>query len=254
MRTSTTYYKKAYNGKREFYFVAKLREKTFMPTLIFWIDVDNTLLDNDYAKADLDQHIQVELGPKLAARFWDIYEEVRQERSVVDIPHALERLREQTPLTEMDEEVYRHVWSIFNNYPFFKILYPHTLETLSYLRTLGLTVIVSDGDMLFQAEKIVNSNLAEAVEGRVLLYVHKQEHLDATMKAYPGDHYILIDDKPDILDDTKRLMGERVTTVFVIQGKYATGVKPDNFAPDLTVLHFGDLRNYMAEQFLQIKK
>ena len=132
-----------------------------MPTLIFWIDVDNTLLDNDYAKDDLDQHIQVELGPKLAARFWDIYEQVRQERAVVDIPLALERLREQTSLTEMDEEAYRHVWSIFNNYPFFKALYPHVLETLSYLRTLGLTVIVSDGDMLFQAEKIINSNLAE---------------------------------------------------------------------------------------------
>jgi hypothetical protein len=225
-----------------------------MPTLIFWIDVDNTLLDNDYAKADLDQHIQVELGPKLAARFWDIYEEVRQERRVVDIPHALERLREQIPLTEMDEEVYRHVWSIFNNYPFFKILYPHTLETLSYLRTLGLTVIVSDGDLLFQGEKIVNSNLAEAVEGRVMLYVHKQEHLDETMKAYPGDHYVLIDDKPDILDDTKRLMGDLVTTVFVTQGKYAAGIKPDNFAPDLTVLHIGDLRDYTAEQFLLVKE
>jgi hypothetical protein len=225
-----------------------------MPTLIFWIDVDNTLLDNDYAKSDLDQHIQVELGPKLATHFWELYEQVRQERSVVDIPLALERLREQTPLTEMDEEVYRHVWSIFNNYPFFKILYPHALETLSYLRTLGLTVIVSDGDQLFQAEKIINSNLAEAVEGRVLLYVHKQEHLDETMKAHPGDHYVLIDDKPDILDDTKRLLGERITTVFVEQGKYAVGIKPDNFAPDLTVLHFGDLRDYTAEQFLHKEK
>ena len=225
-----------------------------MPTLIFWIDVDNTLLDNDYVKSDLDQHIQVELGPKLAARFWDLYEQARQERSVVDIPLALERLREQTSLTEMDEEVYRHVGSIFNNYPFFKTLYPHVLETLGYLRTLGLTVIVSDGDMFFQAEKIINSNLAEAVEGRVLLYTHKQEHLDETMKAYPGDHYVLIDDKPDILDDTKRLLGERITTVFVEQGKYAAGIKPDNFAPDLTVLHFGDLRDYTAEQFLQQEK
>ena len=225
-----------------------------MPTLIFWIDVDNTLLDNDSVKADLDQHIQVELGPKLAERFWDIYEQVRHERSVVDIPLSLERLREQTPPSDMDAEVYRHVWSIFNNYPFFKALYPDVLETLHYLRTLGLTVIVSDGDMFFQAEKIVNSNLAEAVEGRVLLYIHKQEHLDATMKAYPGDHYVLIDDKPDILDDTKRLMGEQVTTVFVMQGKYATGAKPNNFSPDLTVLHFGDLRDYTAEQFLQVKK
>jgi FMN phosphatase YigB (HAD superfamily) len=225
-----------------------------MPTLTFWIDVDNTLLDNDAVKADLDEHIQVELGPKLAERFWDIYEQIRQEEGVVDIPLSLKRLRAQTTLSEMDEEAYRHVWSIFNNYPFFKVLYPHTMETLSHLRTLGPTVIVSDGDMFFQAEKIFNSNLAEAVEGRVLLYTHKQEHLDETMKAYPADHYVLIDDKPDILDDTKRLIGERVTTVFVMQGKYAAGTKPDNFAPDLTVLHIGDLQNYTAEQFLQIKK
>jgi FMN phosphatase YigB (HAD superfamily) len=225
-----------------------------MPTLIFWIDVDNTLLDNDEVKVNLDQHIQVELGPKLAERFWDLYELARQEKGVVDIPVALAHLREHTPLSEMDDETYRHVWSIFNNYPFFQAVYPHVLETLSYLRTLGLTVIVSDGDLLFQAEKIVSSNLAEAVEGRVLLYVHKQEHLDATMKAYPGDHYVLIDDKPDILNDTKRLMGEHVTTVFVVQGKYAHGPKPDNFAPDHTVLHFGDLRSYSAEQFLHRKK
>ncbi len=225
-----------------------------MPTLIFWIDVDNTLLDNDSVKVDLDQHIQVELGPKLAERFWDFYEQARRERGVVDIPLALEHLREQTPLSEMDDETYRHVWSIFNNYPFFQALYPGTLETLSYLRTLGLTVIVSDGDLFFQAEKIVNSNLAEAVEGRVLLYTHKQEHLDETMRAYPGDHYVLIDDKPDILDDTKRLLGDLVTTVFVMQGKYAADTKPDNFAPNLTVLHFGDLRGYTAEQFLQAKK
>src|SRR5438876_2845980 len=155
-----------------------------MPTLVFWIDVDNTLLDNDGIKDDLDQHIQVELGPELTKRFWELYEEARQEKSVVDIPLALAHLREETPLTRLDEETYRHVWSIFNNYPFFKALYPDVLETLHYLRTIGLTVIVSDGDMFFQAEKIIGSNLAEAVEGRVLLYVHKQEHLDETMKAY----------------------------------------------------------------------
>src|ERR1019366_6000205 len=133
-----------------------------MPTLVFWIDVDKTLLDNDSVKDDLDQHIQVELGPKLTERFWELYEQARQEKSVVDIPLALERLREETPLTELDEITYRHVWSIFNNYPFFQALYPDVLATLQSLRALGLTVIVSDGDMFFQAEKIISSNLAEA--------------------------------------------------------------------------------------------
>jgi len=225
-----------------------------MPTLVFWIDVDNTLLANDDIKADLAEHIQVELGPRLAQRFWDLYEQARHETGVVDIPLALARLREQTPLSEMDEQTYRHVHSLFDNYPFFRKLYPDALETLRYLSTLGTAVIVSDGDQFFQAEKIVNSELAEAVQGRVLLYIHKQEHLDEIMKAYPGDHYVIIDDKPDILADVKAALGDLVTAVFVMQGKYALGDKPDNFAPDLTVLHIGDLRNYSAEQFLQVKK
>ena len=225
-----------------------------MPTLVFWIDVDNTLLANDDVKADLAQHIEVQLGPELAQRFWDLYEQARREKGVVDIPLALTRLREQTPLSKMDELTYGHVDSLFNNYPFFRALYPDVLETLRSLSTLGTTVIVSDGDEIFQAEKIVNSELAEIVQGRVLLFVHKQQHLDEIMQAYPGDHYVSIDDKPDILADIKTALGDRVTTVFVVQGKYALGEKPNNFAPDLTVLHIGDLRNYSAEQFLQVKK
>ena len=225
-----------------------------MPTLVFWIDVDNTLLANDDVKADLAEHVEVELGPKLAQRYWDLYEEARHERSVVDIPLALARLREETPLSEMDAQTYDQLHSLFDNYPFFRALYPDALETLRYLSTLGTTVIVSDGDQYFQAEKIVNSTLAETVQGRVLLYIHKQEKLDEIMQVYPGDHYVMVDDKPDILADTKARLGDLVTAVFVMQGKYALGEKPDNFVPDLTVLQIGDLRNYTAEQFLHVKK
>ncbi|MFL5628462.1 MAG: HAD family hydrolase [Ktedonobacteraceae bacterium] len=225
-----------------------------MPSLVFLIDVDNTLINNDAVKEDLHAHMQVELGPSLTQRFWDIYEQVRKESSVVNIPLALQRLREQTPLSELDERTYLHVQSLFNNYPFARALYPGTLETLRYLRTLGLTVIVSDGDMVFQAEKIYQSDLAAAVEGRVLLYTHKQEHLNEVMQRYPADHYAMIDDKPDILADIKAIMPERITTVFVQQGKYATGQKPANFHPDITVSHLADLQNFHAEQFIKGQK
>lgn len=221
-----------------------------MPTLAFLLDVDNTLLNNDEVKKDLDEHIQVELGPELTQRFWDIYEQVRNEKNVVDIPLSLARLREQTPLSQMDEQTYQHVHSIFDNYPFFKKLYPQTLETLKYLSTLGTTIIVSDGDLYFQAEKIVSSHLANAVEGRVLLYVHKQEHIDEIIKQYPADHYVLIDDKPQILMDFKKVMGDRVTTVFVNQGKYAKQIS-EGFSPDITVEHIADLQHYSKEQFLR---
>jgi len=221
-----------------------------MSTLVFWIDVDNTLLANDDVKQDLDEHLKVLLGPRLAARYWELYEEVRKEKDVIDIPLALTRLRDEIPLTEMDEETYRHARSLFDNYPFYKALYPHALETLRYLGTLGLTVVVSDGDLCFQAEKIVNSNLADTVEGRVLLFVHKQEHLDEVMQRYPADHYAIIDDKPQILFDAKQIVGNHLTTVFVKQGKYASVPLPENFTPDIIVSHIGDLRNYTAKQFL----
>jgi hypothetical protein len=120
------------------------------------------------------------------------------------------------------------------------------------LSTLGLTVIVSDGDLYFQAEKIFNSDIAETVEGRVLLYSHKQEHLQEVMEHYPADHYAMIDDKPEILTDSKLILGNKLTTVFVNQGKYAASAKPENFQPDIRVQHIGDLRRYSSEQFLHV--
>jgi FMN phosphatase YigB (HAD superfamily) len=221
-----------------------------VPTLVFLIDVDNTLINNDSIKSDWDKHLTVVMGEKLTTRFWELYERAREESGVVDIPLTLKWLREETPLSELDEQTYLHVHSLFDNYPFFNALYPHALETLRYLRTLGLTVIVSDGDMYFQAEKIFLSDLAETVEGHVLIYTHKQEHLQEVIKLYPADHYAMIDDKPQILADSKLILGNSLTTVFVQQGKYAAEQKPDNFTPDISVQHIGDLRNYGYEQFL----
>ena len=223
-----------------------------MPALVFLIDVDNTLIDNDFVKNDLDEHIKVQMGESVTSRFWELYERAREESGVVNIPLALKWLREQTPLSELDEQAYLHVHSLFDNYPFFNALYPHTLETLRYLRTLGLTVIVSDGDSYFQAEKIFNSTIAETVEGRVLLYTHKQEHLYEIMQQYPADQYAMIDDKPQILAESKLILENKLSTIFVQQGKYAAGLKPDNFTPDMIVQHIGDLRRYSAEQFLHV--
>ena len=221
-----------------------------MPTLAFLLDVDNTLLDNDHVKQIWDERLDAEAGPELAAHFWNIYEQVRREEDVVDIPLALTRFREETPLSTMDEMTYLHVCALFDDFPFSQELFPHALETLHYLRTLGLTVILSDGDLYFQAKKISHSGLAEMVEGRILLYVHKQEHLDEITSRYAADHYVMVDDKPQILADTKAIMGNRLTTVFVQQGKYAKEPPPEHFVPDITIPRIDDLRHYSAEQFL----
>jgi hypothetical protein len=224
-----------------------------MTTLVFWLDVDNTLVANDEVKKILDEHLHPWLGADLTARFWDVYEEVRKEEDLVDIPLTLRRFRQQTTLAQVDENTFAYVESIFDNFPFVQALYPFALETLQHLRTLGLTVIVSDGDHYFQAEKIVNSALSEAVEGRVLLYIHKQQHLDEIQQRWPADHYVMIDDKPSILADTKKILHHKVTTVFVTQGKYAQQALPENFDPDMTVAHIGDLRQYTKEDFFQTR-
>ena len=222
-----------------------------MPTLVFLLDVDNTLIDNDAVKEDINEHLKVEMGEQLTERYWELYEQARQESDVVNIPLALQRLREETPLNVLDEETYQHVHSIFDNYPFFDRLYPHALETLRYLRTLGLTVIVSDGDRDYQPEKIIRSDIAETVEGRVLIYIHKQQHLAEIQQRYPADRYVMIDDKAQILADCAAKMGHVLTTVFVEQGHYATSRHPDGFTPDISVPHIGDLRSYTAKQFLK---
>ncbi|MEO7022510.1 MAG: HAD family hydrolase [Ktedonobacteraceae bacterium] len=220
-----------------------------MTQLAFLLDVDNTLLANDEVKEHLDQHLQSILGDALAKRFWEIYEHVRQEQSVVNIPLTLQRLREEVPTDKLDEQTYQQAHALFDHYPFFQNLYPQAIETLHYLRTLGLTIIVSDGDQYFQAEKITNSHLAEAVEGRVLIYTHKQRHLDEILQLFPAEQYVMIDDKPQILAESKRLLGKRLTTVFVKQGKYALEV--ENFIPDISVEHISEVQNFTAEQFLQ---
>ncbi len=223
-----------------------------MTQLAFLLDVDNTLLANDEVKENLDQQLRAILGATLSERFWAIYEQVRHEESVVDIPRSLERLRAEVSEQQMDEQTYQRVHAIFDTYPFFQYLYPHVIETLHHLRDLGLTIIVSDGDQYFQAEKIASSHLAEAVEGRVLIYTHKQQHLEEILQRYPAEHYAMIDDKASILADSALLLGKKLSTVFVKQGKYAREPLPANFTPTISVDHIGDLRHYSAQDFLRV--
>ncbi|WP_052889138.1 HAD family hydrolase [Thermogemmatispora carboxidivorans] len=223
-----------------------------MFTLVFWIDVDNTLLDNDHVKAELEGELRAMLGDALTERFWSLYEAVRHERSIVDIPEALRRLRAETSLQELPEAIFQQACDLFAQYPFATALYPEVQETLAHLSQLGLTVIVSDGDHLFQAEKIVNSHLAEAVGGRVLIYDHKERHLEETMRRYPGEHYVAVDDRLDLLAACKAQVGERLTTIFVRQGRHAEeGLRqPGHYQADRSVEAIGQLRYYKATDFL----
>ena len=216
--------------------------------LSFLLDVDNTLLDNDALKELLAAQLRQALGAEGAARFLALYEDVRHERDVVDLPLTAQRYGAETGRADQAEDIDQ----ILDRLPFARFLYPHALDTLRHLATLGTVSILSDGDQVFQRRKIERSGLAAAVAGRVRIYMHKEEHLDEVVPRQPDEQTVLIEDKARILDDVKRILGPRVTTVHVLQGHYAREPAPTGFHADLTVQAIGDLRTVPAARFLSV--
>ncbi len=210
--------------------------------LVFLIDVDNTLLDNDRVIADLMKHLDHQVGRDCQKRYWAIFEELRTELGYADYLGALQRYRVEHP---RDLRILT-VSSFLTNYPFSDRLFPNSLDVIRRLRRWGLTVILSDGDVVFQPRKIERSGLFEAVGKNVLVYIHKELELDDVEHRYPAKHYILIDDKIRILSAVKNVWGNRVTTVFPRQGHYAHDRENlAKFPPaDLSVERIGELRDY----------
>lgn len=219
-----------------------------IPDLVFLLDVDNTLLDNDRAKSDIQAALLKMLGPDGSKRFWDLYEEVRKETEVVDYPETLRRFAD----TEQEKQIAEKVADLINDWPYREYLYPDTLPALECLNKLGEVAILSDGDTDYQPRKIANAGLTRAVGGPsdVLVFIHKQCELRDVVKRLPGKHYVFVDDKETILAEIKEELGDLATTVWVKQGHYASDPtqyrKPD---PDLTIQHIGDLCTISKEQF-----
>jgi FMN phosphatase YigB (HAD superfamily) len=186
-------------------------------TIVCLVDVDNTLLDNDRIQHDLNQHIAQEFGVECRDRFWAIQEDLFKELGYRDYLGALQRFRIEHPY----EPHLMNAGSFLVDYPFADRLYPGALDVLAKLRTLGQTVILSDGDVVFQPRKIERSGISQAVGGHALVYVHKEESLADVERRYPADHYVMVDDKLRILAALKQTWGKRVTTVFPRQGKFA---------------------------------
>lgn len=213
-----------------------------IPSLAFLIDVDNTLLDNDRAKADEAAYLRRLVGEEPASRFWEIYEQVRREEDVVDYPLTLARF-EKAFVGQLAKETLAQLATFLVSFPFPEYLYPGALETLEYLGGLGTTAITSDGDASFQGLKIVRSGISAAVEGRVVLYLHKEQHLDEIMALFPAQHYVVIDDKARVLSAQKKQMGSLCTTVHVCQGKYAEmAPAPGELPPDIAVASIRDVQ------------
>jgi FMN phosphatase YigB (HAD superfamily) len=206
---------------------------------VFLFDVDNTLLDNDAVQADLGAHLEREFGRVKRDRYWRIFEELRVQLGYADYLGALQRYR----LENLDDPHLLRMSSFLVDYPFASRVYPGALAALEHGRRWGRTVILSDGDVVFQPRKIQRSGLWDAVEGRVLIYLHKEQMLDSVERRYPAHHYVMVDDKLRILAAMKGSWGDRLTTVFPRQGHYA--VDPAELAKypaaDLTLERIGAL-------------
>jgi hypothetical protein len=207
--------------------------------VVFLFDVDNTLLDNDRVQSDLKEHLADAYGVAARDRYWDILEKLRSELGYVDYLGALERFR----VEQMHRPDVLRMSNWLVDYPFADRLYPGALDAVKHVQQWGPAVILSDGDAVFQPRKVERSGLWRAVEGRVLIYIHKECELEYVERLYPAHHYVLIDDKLRILSAVKKIWGERVTTVFAKQGHYAFDAKTlaENPAADMELATIGDL-------------
>jgi FMN phosphatase YigB (HAD superfamily) len=125
---------------------------------------------------------------------------------------------------------------------------------VAHLKSLGPPVVLSDGDVVFQPRKIQHSGIWDAVDGRVLIYLHKERVLDHVQRRYPAAHYVMVDDKPNLLAAMKSVLGAKLTTVFVRQGHYALAAQSNagQPAPDRVIERIGDLQKFGLSDF-QIK-
>jgi FMN phosphatase YigB (HAD superfamily) len=216
--------------------------------LVFLFDVDNTLLDNDRVEKDLRRYLEREFGDKHRDRYFAIFEELRAELGYADYLGALQRYR----VGDLCEPRLLTMSSYLVDYPFANRLYPASLDALDHVRQWGLTVILSDGDVVFQPRKVQRSGLWDAAEGRVLIYIHKERMLDDVERYYPAGHYVMVDDKLSILTAMKKAWGDRLTTVWARQGHYA--LDPGALAmyphPDVTLERIGDLAGYDLYELL----
>ena len=210
---------------------------------VFLFDVDNTLLDNDRVIADLRAHLARDFGGTSAEHYWEIFEQLRSELGYADYLGALQRYRAAVAADDAAAHRLLSVSTFLIDYPFADRLYPRALEVVARLGRLGPTVILSDGDVVFQPRKVKRSGLWDAVDGRVLIHVHKEQMLASVQRSYPAVRYVMVDDKLRILTAMKAILGDRLVTVFPRQGHYA--LDPANVArypaPDLSVDAIGDL-------------
>ena len=207
--------------------------------IVFLVDVDDTLFDNDRVEEELSRFLEEKFGPGGRDSFLAFFEECRKQEGFADFLGAFQKFR----IATREHPNTMELAFFFRDYPFDRHLYPEALNVLDRLSALGTTVILSDGDAFFQPHKIDRAGIRSAVANRVRIFVHKETRLDRLEEEFPARHYVLIDDKHRILSAVKKQWQDRVTTIWVRQGHYAREDPPDAglLPPDRTIERIGDL-------------
>lgn len=214
---------------------------------VFLLDVDDTLLDNDRFGADLGKRLEADFGVEARKRYWGIFEELRAKVGFADYLGSLQVFRDGLD----DDPRLLGMSDFLLEYQFSDLLYPQALQAIGHLRTLGRPVILSDGDVVFQPRKIKHAGIWSAVDGAVLIYIHKEKVLDHVQRRYPASHYVVVDDKPNLLAAMKSQLKERLTTVFVRQGHYALAPGSNSVQPppDRVIERIGEILNFQSSDF-----
>jgi FMN phosphatase YigB (HAD superfamily) len=215
--------------------------------VVFLLDVDNTLLDNDRFGRDLGERLEQSFGASETLRYWAIFGRLREQLGLADYLGSLQIFR-----TGLDDHPDLLAMSEFLlEYPFAARLFPRALDAVAHLGELGRPVVLSDGDIVFQPRKIQRSGIWDAVDGRVMIYLHKERVLGQMQHRYPASHYVMVDDKPNLLAAMKSTMKNGLTTVFVRQGHYALAAESKSVepAPDMTIERIEDLINHNLSDF-----
>jgi len=215
--------------------------------VVFLLDVDNTLLDNDHFGHELGAELERSFGEEQRSRYWAIFEELRASIGVADYLGTLQAFR-----TGLDDDPRLLDMSHFLlEFPFSKLLFPQALDAIRHLGRMGRPVVLSDGDVVFQPRKIKHAGIWDAVHGEVLIYRHKEKVMDHVQRRYPAAHYVVVDDKPNLLAAMKLTMRDNLTTVFVRQGHYALapGSNDTDPRPDRVIDRVGELTTLNLSDF-----
>lgn len=187
-----------------------------MKKIVFLVDVDNTLLNNDHVKDEIKKALVRVLGEDETKHFWLHHDEFREEKKLVDFPNIIHQYCAEKHKDTCDLTLGR----IFNSIEFSHALYPQVNNVMQHLKTFGKVTLFTEGDSIYQKRKIEQSGL-DAMVDDVILYKHKLEHIRELAKKYHKYKIVLIEDKADILVQAKKQVSQ-LFTIQVLQGHYAT--------------------------------